>query len=288
VLIGAHIEKLKLGRYQIENELGKGAMGAVYLGKDPKIGHTVAIKTISLRRVDADQLQEVKDRFFREAEAAGRLHHPNIVAIFDAGEEQDLAYIAMEFLKGNDLRPYTKPESLLPVRKTMSMVARVAEALSYAHAHHVVHRDVKPANIMCEHGVGTVKVMDFGIARMTDASKTKTGMVLGTPGYMSPEQLAGKKIDGRSDLFSLGVTLYQLTTGHLPFKGESMAQLMFTIANEPHVDVRTYNRALPPGLITVIDKALAKTPDERYQTGAEMAAAIRVCMALAADAKVIH
>ncbi len=278
ILPGGGVEKPMLGRYQVEKELGKGAMGVVYLGKDPKIGRVVAIKTMALsQEFEADELQDVKDRFFREAETAGRLNHPHIVTIFDAGEEHDLAFIAMEFLKGKDLTPYIKPDKLLPLPKVMSIIARVAEALSYAHTNSVVHRDIKPANVMCELESDTVKVTDFGIARITDSSKTKTGMVLGTPSYMSPEQLAGKKIEGRSDLFSLGVTLYQLVSGHLPFEGDSMAQLMFKIANEPHVDILTYNPKLPPCLVDIINKALAKQPDERYQTGDEMAQAIKAC-----------
>src|SRR6185369_13333923 len=179
---GGALEKPMLGRYQVEKELGKGAMGVVYLGKDPKIGRVVAIKTMALsQEFDADELQDVKDRFFREAETAGRLNHPNIVTIFDAGEEHDLAFIAMEFLKGKDLAPFIKPDNLLPLPKVLSIIARVAEALAYAHSNNVVHRDIKPANIMYELESDTVKVTDFGIARITDSSKTKTGMVLGTP-----------------------------------------------------------------------------------------------------------
>jgi serine/threonine-protein kinase len=176
ILPGGGVEKPMLGRYQVEKELGKGAMGVVYLGKDPKIGRVVAIKTMALsQEFEADELQDVKDRFFREAETAGRLNHPNIVTIFDAGEEHDLAYIAMEFLKGKDLTPFIKPDNLLPLPKVMSITARVADALSYAHTNNVVHRDVKPANIMYELESDTVKVTDFGIARITDSSKTKTG-----------------------------------------------------------------------------------------------------------------
>jgi len=271
-------EKPMLGRYQVEKELGKGAMGVVYQGKDPKIGRVVAIKTMALsQEFEADELEDVKERFFREAQTAGRLAHPHIVTIYDTGEEHDLAYIAMEFLKGKDLTPYVKPDNLLPLPKVMTIVARVADALTYAHANNVVHRDIKPANIMYEPESDSVKVTDFGIARITDSSKTKTGMVLGTPSYMSPEQLGGHKIEGRSDLFSLGVTLYQLASGHLPFQGDSMAQLMFKIANEPPADILAYNPALPPCLVAILDKALAKQPDQRYQTGAEMAQAIREC-----------
>ena len=274
--LGGTMEKPMLGRYQVEKELGKGAMGVVYMGKDPKIGRVVAIKTMALsQEFEADELKDVKERFFREAETAGRLSHPNIVTIFDAGEEHDLCYIAMELLKGKDLVPYTKPESLLPVGKVVSIVARVADALGYAHKQNIVHRDIKPANIMYELEGDMPKVTDFGIARITDSSKTKTGMVLGTPSYMSPEQLSGKKIDGRSDLFSLAVSLYQLLCGKLPFVGDSMAQLMFKIANEPAADILSVRSDLPPGLVAFLDKAMAKDADVRYQTGEEFAAALR-------------
>ncbi|HQR03983.1 MAG: CHASE2 domain-containing protein [Proteobacteria bacterium] len=276
---GGNVEKPMLGRYQIEKELGKGAMGVVYMGRDPKINRVVAIKTMALsQEFDEDELVEVKERFFREAETAGRLNHPNIVTMYDAGEEHDLAYIAMEFLKGKDLVPFTKPDQLLPIDKSVSIVARVADALSYAHENNVVHRDIKPANVMYEPESDQVKVTDFGIARITDSSKTKTGMVLGTPSYMSPEQLAGKKIDGRSDLFSLGVALYQLLTGKLPFVGESMAQLMFKITNEAHPDIRTVRSDLPEALAVVVDRALTKDADQRYQTGAEMARDLRASL----------
>ncbi|MDH3537538.1 MAG: serine/threonine-protein kinase [Gammaproteobacteria bacterium] len=273
----AGIEKPMLGRYEVEKELGKGAMGIVYLGKDPKISRVVAIKTMALaQEFDEDELDEVKERFFREAETAGRLNHPYIVTIYDAGEEHDLAYIAMEFLKGHDLARYCKPDNLLDVRKVISIVARAAEGLDFAHKQNVVHRDIKPANIMYEPESDTIKITDFGIARITDSSKTKTGMVLGTPSYMSPEQLAGKKVDGRSDLFSLGVMLYQMISGSLPFKADSMASLMFKITNEEAADVRSIRAEIPEALAAVIDKALTKDVDQRYQTGAEFASALKV------------
>ena len=274
------LSKPMLGRYEIEKELGKGAMGVVYLGKDPKISRVVAIKTMALaQEFEADELEEVKARFFREAETAGRLNHPNIVTMYDAGEEHDLAYIAMEFLKGKDLTGYTKQPNLLPLPKVLSIVARVADALGYAHSLNVVHRDIKPANIMYDLESDTVKVTDFGIARITDSSKTKTGMVLGTPSYMSPEQLAGTKIEGHSDLFSLGVSLYQLVCGKLPFEGDSMAQLMFRIANEPHTDILSVNPDVPPCVVAIINKALAKKVVERFESGSTMAEAIRQCAA---------
>jgi serine/threonine-protein kinase len=240
----------------------------------------VAIKTMALsQEFDEDELVEVKERFFREAETAGRLSHPNIVTIFDAGEEHDLAFIAMEFLKGKDLVPFCKPDNLLPLPTVMSIVQRVAEALNYAHNLHVVHRDIKPANVMYEPESDTVKVTDFGIARITDSSKTKTGMVLGTPSYMSPEQLAGHKIEGQSDLFSLGVTFYQMLTGKLPFMGDSMAQLMYKIANEPTPDILALNPNLPACVVAIVNRMMEKQPEQRYKTGAEIAQDIRACLA---------
>jgi serine/threonine-protein kinase len=224
---------------------------------------------------EADELAEVKARFFREAETAGRLSHPNIVTIYDAGEEHDLCYIAMELLQGKDLMLYTKPDTLLPVGTVVSIIARVADALGYAHRQNIVHRDIKPANIMYAPESDAPKVTDFGIARITDSSKTKTGMVLGTPSYMSPEQLSGKKVDGRSDLFSLAVSLYQLLCGKLPFTADSMAQLMFKIANEPATDILSIRPDLPPRLVAFLDKVMAKDAAQRYQTGDEFAAALR-------------
>ena len=280
MVLGTGTEKPMLGRYQVEKELGKGAMGVVYLGKDPKIGRQVAIKTMALaQEFEAEELAEVKERFFREAETAGRLNHPNIVSIYDAGEEHDLCYIAMELLKGGDLVPYCKQGNLLPVDKVVSIIARVADALGYAHKQNVVHRDIKPANVMYHLETDSPKVTDFGIARLTDSSKTKTGVVLGTPSYMSPEQLSGKKVDGRSDLFSLAGSLYQMLCGKLPFEGESMAQLMFKIANEPPADLLSIRPDLPPGLATFLARAMAKNADERFQTGEEFAAALRAAFA---------
>lgn len=279
ILNDGSVEKPMLGRYQVEKELGKGAMGVVYLGRDPKISRVVAIKTMALsQEFEEDELAEVKERFFREAETAGRLNHPNIVTIYDAGEEHDLAYISMEFLKGKDLAPHTKADNLLPIPKVVDIVAKVADALDYAHAQSVVHRDIKPANIMYEADTGVVKVTDFGIARITDSSKTKTGMVLGTPSYMSPEQLSGKKVDGRSDLFSLGVMLYQMTTGQLPFKGDSMATLMFKIANEPHESASSINPAISTCLALIIDRMLEKDAEKRYARGFDIANELRRCM----------
>jgi tRNA A-37 threonylcarbamoyl transferase component Bud32 len=280
LLDGGAVEKPMLGRYQVEKELGKGAMGVVYLGKDPKIGRVVAIKTMALsQEFEGEELDDARERFFREAETAGRLQHQNIVTIFDAGEEHDLAYIAMEFLKGKDLVDFCKDANLLPMPKVVSIVARVAEALAYAHRQNVVHRDIKPANIMYELDSDTVKVTDFGIARITDSSKTKTGLVLGTPSFMSPEQIAGKKVDGRSDLYSLGVMLFQMLTGVLPFRGDSMAELMYKIANEECPDIRIIRKDVPERLAHVVALSLAKKPELRYQDGDQFAGDLKNVLA---------
>ncbi len=279
LLAGGGVEKPMLGRYQVEKELGKGAMGVVYLGKDPKIGRIVAIKTLALsQEFEGEELDDARERFFREAETAGRLQHQNIVTIFDAGEEHDLAYIAMEFLKGKDLADVTKSGQLMPVPQVVSIVARVAEALAYAHKQNVVHRDIKPANIMYDPQTDTVKVTDFGIARITDSSKTKTGLVLGTPSFMSPEQIAGKKVDGRSDLYSLGVMLFQMLAGVLPFRGDSMAELMYKISNEPAPDIRIIRSELPQNLADVVALSLSKRSDLRYQDGDQFAADLRAAI----------
>jgi CHASE2 domain-containing sensor protein len=273
------LEKPMLGRYQVEKELGQGAMGVVYLGTDPKINRNVAIKTMALSdEFDADELVEVKERFFREAESAGRLNHANIVSIYDAGEEHDLAYIAMELLKGYDLDKHIKDDSLLPLEKVIEIGIRCAEALDYAHSERVVHRDIKPSNIMYDPKDSTVKITDFGIARITDSSKTRTGTVLGTPNYMSPEQCMGKKVDGRSDLYSLGVVLYQLCSGKLPFVGESMATLMYSIVNDAPVDLKKVKADIPPTLRKVIHNAMGKKVEKRYQTGKKLAEHLNVCL----------
>ncbi len=269
-----------LGRYRIESEIGRGSMGAVYLGRDPQIGRQVAIKTLALgREFGADKLVEARERFFREAETAGRLQHPDIVTIFDAGEAGEPAWIAMEYVKGVDLQRFTVPGRLLPVPQALEIVARVAEALSYAHSQGVVHRDIKPANVMVDTEGSSVKVMDFGVARVDDASRTRTGIVLGTPSFMSPEQMSGRRTDGRSDLYSLGVMLFQLLTGTLPFEGGSMAELMRRIVNEPAPDVRGLRPELPQALADVVALALEKRPEVRYADGVQMAQDLRAVAA---------
>ncbi|WP_455205265.1 protein kinase domain-containing protein [Kaarinaea lacus] len=270
-----------LGRYQVERILGQGAMGTVYLGSDPKIGRTVAIKTLPLsEEFEERQLDEVRGRFFREAETAGRLNHPNIVTIFDVGEEHDLAYIAMDFIKGEGLDVYSHPETLLSIEEVFYIGITVAEALDYAHAQGVVHRDIKPGNIIYERDSQSLKVTDFGIACVTDNTKTRTGTVLGSPSFMSPEQLSGDKVDGRSDIYSLGITLYQLFTGILPFMADSMASLAFKIANEKPKGIRKVRSDLPTCLTRIINKAVEKDPSLRYQTGTAFAEALRRCAKL--------
>lgn len=275
----AVLDRKTLGRYRVEREIGRGAMGAVYLGTDPKIGRPVAIKTMALsKEFHGDELTEARQRFFREAETAGRLQHPDIVTIFDAGEDQDLAFIAMEYLKGEDLQRYT--QKLLPVADVVRIAARVAEALAYAHSQGVVHRDIKPANVMIDLAADLVKVTDFGIARIADSSRTRTGMVLGTPSFMSPEQMAGRRVDGRSDLYSLGVMLYQLLTGHLPHRADSMAVLMYEIANQTPPDVRNWRPEVPEAVARIVALALEKRPESRYADGRQMAADLNAALTL--------
>lgn len=264
-----------LGRYELIKQLGKGAMGVVYLGKDPRINRTTAIKTFQFPDdFEPDDLKALKQRFFQEAESAGTLTHPNIVTIYDAGEEKDLAYIAMEFLEGHDLQRYTKKGQLLPMEKALSFVADLADALDYAHQKGIVHRDVKPANVMLLNA-GAVKITDFGIARITASSQTQTGVVKGTPHYMSPEQISGQKVDGRSDIFSLGVMFYQLLTGETPFRGDNLAALMHQIMSVPHPDPRTVNPDIPSPLVKIMGKAMEKDREKRYQRASSMASDLR-------------
>jgi serine/threonine-protein kinase len=265
-----------MGRYELLEPIGRGAMGFVYLGRDPKINRIVALKAVDLAaEVEPDDLDEARKNFLREAEIAGQLSHPNIVTIFDVGETEGLAYIAMEYLRGRHLSEFATPERLLPVPVVLQLLSRTADALDYAHSRNIVHRDIKPANIMYDSVSDGLKITDFGIARLIDVGRTRTGIVLGTPAFMSPEQLEGKNVNGHTDLFALGVSLYQLLTGHLPFRGASMTKLMFVIANEPHQSVTELRPDLPDHLNELVDRALAKDPGERFQSGAEMASAMR-------------
>jgi serine/threonine-protein kinase len=266
----------KIGRYQVLEPIGRGAMGNVYLGRDPIINRILALKAIDLSvGYDSAGLETTMEGFLREATIAGGLSHPNIVTVFDVGETAGLAYIAMEYVRGHHLSEFSAAERLLPVETVLDLLSRAAEALDYAHQHNVVHRDIKPANIMYDSLSNSLKITDFGIAKLIDANRTRTGIVLGTPAFMSPEQLEGKNVNGHTDLFALGVSLYQLLTGQLPFRGASMTSLMFVIANEPHASVTSVRHELPKWLDAVIDRALAKDPTERFQSGAEMAAALR-------------
>jgi eukaryotic-like serine/threonine-protein kinase len=269
-----------LGRYRVERQIGKGAMGAVYLAHDPKIGRAVAIKTLALSRdFEGEELTSARARFFREAELAGRLKHPDIVTIFDADEDQGLAFIAMEFLTGHDLVPYTHARKLLPVPQVLTLVARVA-ALAHAHSLGVVHRDIKPANVMIDMDTQVVKVTDFGIAQVCDAARTRTGIVMGSPLYMSPEQLSGERLDGRSDLYSLGVMLYQLLTGRLPHESSSMGTLLRQIAQDAAPDVRSIRPELPAALADVVALALQKRATYRYADGLQMATDLQAVLLL--------
>jgi len=267
-----------LGRYEILKELGRGAMGTVFLGRDPRINREVAVKTLSYAEIDPHELEEVKTRFFREAEAAGRLSHPNIVSIFDAGEEHDMAYIAMELLVGRELTDFCSSDNLLPVEQVLEIVSSVASALEYAHREGVVHRDIKPSNIMLVKD-RPVKVTDFGIAQVVDASQTKTGIAFGTPAYMSPEQVSGKKVDGRSDLFSLGVVFYELLTGSRPFTGESITALLYAIIHSDYPLLSANNGRYRPCCVEIVDKLLKKGLTARFGSASQVIKAIAACRA---------
>jgi len=272
-------EKPMLGRYVIEKELGKGAMGAVYLGQDPKLDRTVAIKTMALSREFAgDEVREAEKRFFHEASAAGRLNHPHIVTIYDAAEEHDLAYIAMEYIQGTPLTRHIKKGKLLPIATVLTIGMQAADALDYAHAKGIVHRDIKPANLMYNEKGNSIKITDFGIARITSGGHTKTGTILGTPSFMSPEQMIGKPVDGRSDIFSLGVTLFVLLTGQKPFNGDSLAAISYQVVNDKHPDITALRPELPACIKRLVDKAMQKKPAGRFQDGKAMKRALQRCL----------
>ncbi|MBU2498490.1 MAG: protein kinase, partial [Proteobacteria bacterium] len=271
--------KHTLGRYEVVGELGRGAMGVVYRGEDPKSHRTVALKTIRLSDFDEEILDQIRERFFREAESAALLTHPHIATTYDCGEEHDLAYMAMEFLNGKNLEEHTKKENLLPIPDTLSLVVQAAEALDYAHGKGTVHRNIKPANIVRLNETGKIKVTDFGVARIMNASKPGTEILPGTLYYMSPEQIAGKKVDGRSDIFSLGVVLFELLTGQKPFRGDDLTSLMYQIAKEPHGSPRDFNPRIPQVIEKILDKALEKDRGRRYQRAGQMAAHLRKVIA---------
>ena len=264
----------RFGRYEILSELGRGAMGIVYKARDPKINRVVAVKTISLAGQPPEDEQEYRERFLREAEAAGQLSHPGIVTIFDVGEEPETRspYIVMEFVAGQSLDKLllSRGDRKLPVETSVQIALELAEALDCAHGQGVVHRDLKPANILLA-GDGHVKIADFGIAKLNLANATLAGRSLGTPAYMSPEQLNGGDVDGRSDLFSLGVVLYTILTGYRPFQGNSAMTVAFKVVNRDPIPATILDTELPPGLDYIISRAIAKDPSVRYQRGMEMA-----------------
>ena len=265
-----------IGPYTILRQLGQGAMGAVYLCCHPETGREVAVKTMALGdEFQGAELDEARSRFLREAEMAGHLQHPDIVSILDAGESGGVAYIVMEVVQGQDLSQFTAENRLLSPNFVVHTMARVAEALAYAHSRGITHRDIKPANIMVDPSTGLVKIMDFGVARMDNASRTRTGIVLGTPTFMSPEQLAGLPVDGRSDLYSLGVTLFQLLTGQLPYPNGSLAVLMRAIGQEPPPPLINLRPDLPPQLGDILALCLQKHPGTRYASGLQLAEDLR-------------
>jgi len=270
------MEQRKLGRYEIVGELGKGAMGVVYCARDPLLDRTVAIKTINMELAQ-EEMKEYEARFYQEAKAAGGLNHPNIVIIYDIGKSGNIAYMAMELLQGKELKTLMSKATALPVAYAVDVAAQIAEGLGYAHEHGIVHRDVKPANIMIVRGE-LVKITDFGIARMRSANvQTQVGTVLGSPRYMSPEQVAGKRAEPRSDTFSLGAIIYEMLTGRPPFNGEDVTSVMFQILNFMPPPPSALNAEVPEMLDFIIAKALAKSSADRYANASELAADLREC-----------
>jgi eukaryotic-like serine/threonine-protein kinase len=267
----------KIGRYKIVAELGRGAMGVVYKADDPNLDRTVALKTISLEK-EAEGRAEYQKRFMLEAKAAGKLNHANIVTTYDFGEVDGMAYLAMELLEGTDLRKRVQ-QGPIPPAEAVEIGCQVAEGLAYAHGRGIVHRDIKPANIMLPER-GPAKIMDFGLARMRLADhKTSTGIVLGTPRYMSPEQISGQPVDHRSDIFSLGIVLWEMLTGRRLFSGSEMAQVSHSITYDEHEPPTRVNPELPAMLDFVVARALKKDPAVRYQDADEMAADLHTCLA---------
>jgi serine/threonine-protein kinase len=260
----------KIGRYEIFEELGRGAMGVVYKARDPVIGRFVAIKTVRLGDLGAGyQMEELKTRLVREAQAAGSLSHPSIITIFDVGEEDDLSYIAMELVEGMSLEALLESKQFLEESTILHVARQVADALGYAHEHGIVHRDIKPANIMLTKD-GRVKVADFGIAKVASSKMTQTGMLLGSPSYMAPEHFLGQPLDGRSDIFALGIVLYELITGQLPFPGENLGTLSYKVVHEDVLPPRRLKPTISDTLESIILRALARDPSRRFQTASEL------------------
>jgi serine/threonine-protein kinase len=264
--------------FRLQSQLGRGATATVYKAVDERNGNVVALKMLTLADDWPDDLlDEAKLRLLREADAAGSLAHPDIVEIRESGEHEGLVYLAMEYVEGVNLGVHAVEGRMLPPRLVAEMCARVADALYFAHQRGVIHRDIKPANIVFDQRNRRVRVMDFGVARLENSRATRTGVILGSPSYMAPEQLDARPVTAQSDLFSLGVTLFQLVTGMLPFRSDSIPGLMQKIASEPHPPLRVVRPDLPASLAAVIDRALEKDPDMRYRSGAEMAQALRDC-----------
>src|SRR6058998_312180 len=268
-----------LGRYNIERTLGKGAMGVVYEGIDPRLGRRVAIKTILKSHLDEDTAKDYSMRFVREAQAVARLNHPNIVQVYDFGEEGDIAYLVMEFIRGDELKSTLSTGRQFDRKECVRIMCELLDALDFAHEAGVIHRDIKPANVMLD-GQGRAKLTDFGVARVTDsdrthAERTQAGTVVGTPAYMSPEQIQGQRIDRRTDIFSAGIILYQFLTGQKPFTGEGAWTVQKKIIQDDPPAPSSINVALSPEFDRVVAKALAKHPDERFATAREFAHALK-------------
>jgi eukaryotic-like serine/threonine-protein kinase len=273
-LKGGGVESAQLGRYVIQSELGRGAMGVVYKALDSVLERPVAVKTVNIS-LERDHADKYEQRFYQEARAAGALNHPNIVTIHDVGKAGDVVFMAMEYIEGVELRSLIGEGRPLRVAQALTIAAQVAEGLAYAHQRGVVHRDIKPANIMVVAN-GPVKITDFGIARMRGTGDlTQTGMLLGSPKYMSPEQVIGKRADHRSDIFSLGVILYEMLCGAAPFNGENVTALMYQIVNFVPPAPSSVNREVPQLLDYIVAKMLAKPLEERYQDAAEVARDLR-------------
>jgi hypothetical protein len=264
-----------LGRYRIERELGRGAMGRVFLAYDPQIDRRVAIKTIQIfSALPESERLAAGERFLREARSAGKLLHSGIVTIFDVGESDGVPYLAMEYVEGETLDAFCREDDLLPVADVIALLAAAAEALGFAHERGIIHRDIKPANLM-RVGQHAVKIMDFGLAKNPTSSMTHDGALLGTPNYMSPEQVRGEPLDGRSDLFSLGVVCFEMLTGMKPFEGDSISSVLYRIVNETPKEIPLHMDRVPTALAAFLTRALAKSPDDRFESGAQFAVALR-------------
>lgn len=265
----------KIGRYEILEELGHGAMGTVYRAKDPAMDRVVAVKTIISLVLASEKGSDFRERFYREARAAGALAHPGIVPVFDVGEHEGVPFLVMEFISGKTLAEAVRNGERMSLDRVCEIGQKLAEALGYAHQRGVVHRDIKPANILLtskqSHGIERPKITDFGVAKLAAGSTTMTGQVLGTPAFMPPEQITGAPVDGRADLFSLGVVLYWLATGEQPFPGESMTAVSYKVVHTEPIPPRKLNPSIPLKLESIILKCLAKSPEDRYQTGEDLA-----------------